>query len=311
MNDELTLSFLLGAFALAVLLTCRCLLHLALGTERTRRWAVWVFSAAGTSVAVILAADAIGRVAGRDSSPLALLAALPFCALAIVSLPLHNWAGSLHLPVRRLLAHPAPWLLLGWSLCACVWSGSRLGQIVFPTPDELATSPRPELEVDSQASAISDRGRAIPLFRMHADVPGWPGGFQGTTAALKRMMQTVICRAGPDAGANCHGWVFAGGRYLLDGNGVQTILDDNGYEPCSEPQTGDLVVYWSGEFIAHTGVVSGVLADGTVLVESKWNLQERFLHRPEDQPYSREFTYYRTARGSHDITILDGRTAAK
>ena len=178
-------------------------------------------------------------------------------------------------------------------------------------PDELASAPRPELLFDSDGAAVSDRGRPIQLFRMQSEVPGWPGGFQGTTTALKRMLQTVICRAEPTCSANCHGWVFAGGKYLIDGRGVQTILDDNGYQRCSDPRPGDLIVYWSGRYIAHSGLVSAVLADGTVLIESKWNLQERFLHLPEHQPYSREFSYYRTARGSHEITILDNRQAAK
>ena len=303
MNDELTPTFMLGAFALAILLICKSLLNLALGTHRTRGWTQLVFAAAGLAVAGILGADAIRGIDPSGNSSLGPILAVAICGLALLSLPLHTWGISHRLPARELVSRPAPWLMLVWSIAACGWSGVRFYEIVTPRTNELTSSPRPELELARQATAISDRGRPIPLFRMQASVAGWPAGFQAITPALKRMKENIIFREGPSASANCHGWVFAGGMYLIDGNGVEIILDDNGYEPCSDPQPGDVIVYWSGRFVAHTGLVSGVLTDGTVLIESKWNLQERFLHRPEDQPYSREFTFYRTPRGSHLITI--------
>jgi hypothetical protein len=302
MNDELTQSFVLGAFALALILSCRSLLNLALGTHQSRGSVQGVFAAAGLAVTVILAADAL-RSIDYGGSLLEALLGLTICGLALLTLPLHTWVASLRLPAHELLVRPAPWLILLWSLGACGWSGVRFYEIAAPKTVELTSNPRPVLEVERQAIAVSDRGRPIPLFHMRAEVAGWPAGFQATTSGLQRMMQTVICRGGPDASSNCHGWIFAAGEYLVDGSGVEIILDDNGYEPCTAPQPGDLIVYWSGRYVAHTGMVSAVLADNTVLIESKWNLQERFLHRPEDQPYSREFTYYRTPRGSHQITI--------
>jgi len=56
---------------------------------------------------------------------------------------------------------------------------------------------------------------------------------------------------------------------LLRGREVVQILRDNGYRVTLSPRAEDLVVYRNeaGE-IVHTGIVSGVLDDGTVLVES-------------------------------------------
>ena len=74
----------------------------------------------------------------------------------------------------------------------------------------------------------------------------------------------------------------------MRGREVATLLADNGYQIVEHPAVNDVVVYRGGEgTILHTGMVRGVLDDGTVLVESKWGLEGRYLHRPEDQPYSR------------------------
>jgi hypothetical protein len=303
MNDGLTQSYLLGAFALALVLTCRCGMHLALGAQRALGWAQWVFTAAAWVVTGILACDAIACVNALAGSALAPIPELLVYGLAIISLTVNSRAFSLRLPARELVARPVAWMVLLWSVAATGWSAGRFYETSQPPMAELGCEPRPELELERNATAFSDRGRPIPLYRMHSTVPGWPSGFQATTPALKRLRQSAICRGGPDASSNCHGWVFAGGEYLLDGCATQTILEDNGYEPCSDPRAGDVIVYWSGRFIAHTGLVSGVLADGTVLIESKWNLHERFLHRPEDQPYSGKFTFYRTSRGGHRVSI--------
>jgi hypothetical protein len=46
----------------------------------------------------------------------------------------------------------------------------------------------------------------------------------------------------------------------------------------------------------HTGLVCNVFEDGMVLIESKWGIDERFLHLPEDQFYSQRYDYYRRQR---------------
>jgi hypothetical protein len=258
----------------------------------------------------ILAADAIRGIAKSEDPSLAPIFGLPVGILALLSLPLHVQAASLRLPAREIIMRPTAWLLLAWTIGLSAWSAVRFYQSEMPTASELAITPRPVLQAERQAIGVSDRGRPIALFRVHSPAESRSSGFHGTTSALARMAQTVIRRDGPNASSNCHGWVFAGGKYLLDGAEVPTLLEDNGYEPCRDPRPGDLIVYWSRGSVVHTGLVSGVLADGTVLIESKWNLQERFLHRPEDQPYSREFTFYRTSRATHQITIRHSATEA-
>ncbi len=307
MNDELAQFFLLGSFALGLVLTCKCAVRLAVGTVCAQRWTGWVFGFGTIAATGILAADSLRRIDSVAGAELAPIYGLPICALAVVALALHARVASLRLPARELILRPGPWLLLVWSIGLSAWSAARFYELDTPAMQDLAITEHPELAEERQFVGVSDRGRKVPLFHMKSQDALWPAGFQALTPALRRMAQTVIVRSAPDASSNCHGWVFADGKYLLAGQGVQTILDDNGYQECTDPRPGDLIVYQSGPFLIHTGLVSVVLADGTVLIESKWNLQERFLHRPEDQPYSREYTYYRTPRGSHRITVQDQR----
>jgi hypothetical protein len=305
MQGELNSVFLLGAFALAVVLACRCLLKLVFDAPRVHGWTRWIFVAAALILTAILAGDAIRGVARSESQSLAPILGLSVVALALLSLPLHLHVASLRLPARDLLRRPATWVVLAWAIGASGWSAVRLYQSQLPAPSEVTIAPRPVPAAERNAFGVSDRGNPISLFRIQPQLDIGPAGFQPTTPAIARITQTVIRRDGPSFGSNCHGWVFAGGRYLIDGSAVQTILEDNGYTRCSDPRMGDVIVYWSRGEVVHTGLVGGVLADGTVLIESKWNLQERFLHRPEDQPYSQEFTFFRTNRGTHQITIRE------
>ena len=100
--------------------------------------------------------------------------------------------------------------------------------------------------------------------------------------------------------SNCHGWVFAGGRYWLDADDVECILSENGYQPVVQARVGDLVIYRdaAGQ-IMHSGIVRAVLNDGDSLIESKWCWMGVFLHRVGDSDYGANFTYYRSDRGSH------------
>src|SRR5205085_5936041 len=104
--------------------------------------------------------------------------------------------------------------------------------------------------------ALTDRGQVIPLSELHADidVAGW------TEAEDRRFAEMVteheFIRTGlPDPTCNCHGWVFADGRFWVDGNDVNTILDDNGYYQVTSPVVGDVIVYHAGDEILHTGIV--------------------------------------------------------
>jgi len=65
---------------------------------------------------------------------------------------------------------------------------------------------------------------------------------------------------------------------------------------------------FKGALIRREGLVQGLLAEGTVIVESKWGIDQRFLHLPDDQPYSTLYAYYRTERVNHLIEIHSAAT---
>jgi hypothetical protein len=72
------------------------------------------------------------------------------------------------------------------------------------------------------------------------------------------------------------------------------ILADNGYRQVKSPQPGDVIVYRDlTRQIVHTGLVRMALEDGLVLVESKWGISGRYIHKPEGQFYSQSYEYYR------------------
>lgn len=164
-----------------------------------------------------------------------------------------------------------------------------------------------------QSNAPADRletdcGLVVPLYTPSIDlevirqlrdrekqiVSGWNG---------------VLIRTGPvDMRYNCVGWVFADGLGWLAN--PEEILSDNGYQKVSEPAIGDVVAYWKSEKINHVGIVR-LLQGNRVIVESKWGPYGRFLHYAEDQPFSHEFSYYRSNRPNHGlrrVTSPDGPT---
>ena len=55
--------------------------------------------------------------------------------------------------------------------------------------------------------------------------------------------------------------------------------------------------------IVHTGVVRGVLDDGTIMIESKFGLDGLYLHEPQAQPYATDYVFYHSDRPGHAVTI--------
>jgi hypothetical protein len=90
----------------------------------------------------------------------------------------------------------------------------------------------------------------------------------------------------------------------VKGSDVEQILQDHQYSVVTDPRSQDLVIYRdvTGN-ILHTALVQALLPDGTVIAESKWGTLQRFLHLPEDQPYSTIFQFYRTKRPDHWIQV--------
>jgi hypothetical protein len=146
---------------------------------------------------------------------------------------------------------------------------------------------------------VTDRGR-----RVHIGTPRQPVSedeLSGDEAARIRkygLDRKVIARTPPDPSHNCHGWVFAGGRFWVAGDAVDDILADNRYAPVAEPAAGDLAVWRDARGnVVHTGVVRST--DGGTLIESKWGALGRYVHGPDDQPFGGTCSFYRSPRRGH------------
>ena len=203
-------------------------------------------------------------------------------------------------------------LLLASSGGAAYWSGQRFIDVTQPNKDiGLLLNTPGELKDVPDFVAVTARGEELPLLRWHVDHDAFEYYASLESQRFSSLMSLVIQRTPPDERANCHGWVFTGGQYLLSGRNVPAILQGNGYTITDSPRPGDLVIYHDDNgLITHTGLVRGVLDEGTVMVESKWGIGARYLHRPEDQPYSTLFDFYHRPESGHQITIRNKQTAA-
>lgn len=101
---------------------------------------------------------------------------------------------------------------------------------------------------------------------------------------------------------NCHGLTFASKRTQVDGSTatIHWILREDDFEelpPGSNPQTGDVVIYYddAGE-VVHSGIVMSI-AEGAGLripkVWSKWGKSHEVVHALYDCPYSPNVRYFR------------------
>lgn len=182
--------------------------------------------------------------------------------------------------------------LLVCQVAVAGWTGWHFQHALAGSAGEVADGGVAMDDLPGEA-LLTDKGRLVPVFqaRLLNSLAGY-SEFNAVAFDDQR-----IERAPSDSRSNCHGWVFTGGHYLLKGNGVEMILADNDYRLVEQPQPGDVIVYRDiVNLIVHSGLVRAAFPDGLVLVESKWGLEGRYLHRPEDQDYSGSFTYYRSPR---------------
>ena len=174
--------------------------------------------------------------------------------------------------------------------------------------NEYAISVFPEGKVTSEPvyMAKTDRGNLIELFRFEIEDDKWKEFAEKSEDRYKNFGAAMIRREQANARSNCHGWVFASGNYLLSGSDVEIILAENNYEKVSQPKAGDVIVYRSqlGK-VLHTGLVQAILNDGSPLIESKWAVDQRYIHQPKDQPFSTIYEFYRTDRPNHSIAIFE------
>jgi len=178
----------------------------------------------------------------------------------------------------------------------------------FAPPLEL--DPSQLREVDT-VRAATDQGRAVRLYTLPQDLLSAAERQQLELDMVRNrdLAQKQIRTAAPDNNYNCHGWVFAAGQFWVRGAEVPQILEDNGYRAVSEPRPGDVIVYKDdARTVLHTGLVRTVTEDGLILIESKWGWMGRYIHRPEDQTYGDNWTFYRSEREVHRLRGVGGET---
>lgn len=223
--------------------------------------------------------------------------------IALVVLLLSHESWFARYPKWQRWGRPA--FLLSCSLAATIVIGVRFHDTTEPPIDDKKLSdlvrsqkiPRP---VDD-LFGVTDLGRSIPLMRFAGEALG----AEAAELVPESFRLRVIVAGTDDSPANCHGWVFTGGQYLVQSRYVDMILQDNGYRIVTEPRVGDLIVYRDelGDPI-HTGVVKAVGNDGFALIESKWGALDTYLHLPQDQVYSKGYAYYRSVREGHQLHLI-------
>lgn len=217
-----------------------------------------------------------------------------------------TWLHLSHWKMPRSLfrSRPSGWLIILSSVSLTGWSYHRFHERLNPPPkrSSLLLGTPGKKQVIHEFVALTDRNRPIRVYRLDEDGAEPLNEDEATSV---NFMESTIQRGPADHAANCHGWVFLDSQFLIPGEAVQQILDDNGYELTEEPMAGDVIIYRSdNRAIVHSGLVRGVLNDGTIIIESKWGVEGTFLHAPEGTPYSTLFEYYRTPRPDNRVKIV-------
>ena len=235
--------------------------------------------------------------------------AADFCCLLVFATMMYCAfiAKSLYGSAPMLRRSPDAWMLI---LVAFMMSGWSYHRVQVRSTENLFSSLVDAIpgavEPDFASKAITDEGTIVPLYHLTVEKGTFADYASNSAEKFSEFGNALIRRKEADMMANCHGWVFTAGRFLLKGNDVDRILCDNHYYVVSDPKPGDIVIYRNeAGAILHTALVQGVLTDGTVITESKWGVDQRFLHLPSMQPYSQIFDYYRTERPSHLIQIRE------
>jgi hypothetical protein len=205
------------------------------------------------------------------------------------------------------LAVPRQYLLGGFAvvyLVLLVITARQFYRTAARVEDVTLTGFAPRFEPIEDFYLVTDKGRR--LLGLRAYLP--QNTHEEAADAPARLLDGYLIRQAPvDPRSNCHGWIFADGRCVILADAVEAILKDNGYRRVDVPQAGDLIIYRDPKgMIMHSGLVRGILDDGTPLIESKWAFGARYLHRPQDQIFSNIYSYYRTDRKS-ELTDVRSR----
>lgn len=226
----------------------------------------------------------------------------------VVGLLLYSWISikaAVRIDPSELRLH-SPYRLLSLVCVVAItgWCWSRIHTNELLTELSIGGCAPGQLTLDQQWVGRTKLGNPIAIFRLNASDQQFAEYASAQVARKSAGGDSLIVRGTPDRHYNCHGWVFTGGKHLLRGDGVECILHDHNYIRVMTAQENDLAIYRSaGGTILHTALVRSILEDGTVLVESKWGVDGRYLHQVQDQPYSQHYEYYRSPDGSHLITV--------
>jgi len=152
-----------------------------------------------------------------------------------------------------------------------------------------------------RTEALTDMGRPVALFHFKV---------HSTDAEVERFMQSaekdhlqMIRLAESNPAANCHGWVFTGGRFGVRDGDIASLLSDNGYVAVDEPREGDLAIYTDGLKITHSGLVRLANRAAPILIESKWGPFGVYLHAVDKQPFAGTCKFYRSPRVGHLLVV--------
>ena len=302
---ELTYNYWLVVFIFSLCVTIGYVVRFLFGkTERFLQWnRVTAFTAALTLC--LFAVDGLNLAQRKLGSQYRIAGTLAVIATTI-------WLAWLHLkhaqtPWERFRRRPSAWLLLASSFGLVVWSSHQFQERLKPPAKKslsIAVAPGKRSQQVLEFVALTDGNHPIKVYRLDQAADSEDADSPGDSYAVE-YNGNMIQRAPAGPLANCHGWVFLDGQYLISGDAVQRILDDNGYEVVEEALAGDVIIYRDdNRNILHSGLVRGVLNDGSIIIESKWGVEGVFLHDPMDTPYSTNLEYYRSPRPTHRVKIV-------
>lgn len=263
----------------------------------SNRWAVVAMQAA--------AAAAFGLVVDARLRDLPLIfTAIP---LLLIAIDMVFYLSPVGTPRRRLVAAGIVAFLLAVEL-----TREPLGQLEsFGYSDVETDLDRRVNQFEQMASSPvrTDRGRTVAIREFRGNSAGLDAEIRRLQEALLEkngLSRRVIAQPTIWETCNCHGHIFAAGKYWVPTEEVAAILEDNGYEKTPTPAIGDLAIYRdSSGAAAHSGVVVGG-ADGDWLVESKWGKLGCFIH-PSSVYMTRGLTceFFHSNRTGHRLQDAD------
>jgi hypothetical protein len=298
---------LLLAFGVALLLAARTTLALLRPRAVAAAWAK-LSHVLGICLLCLFVADAIGQIDQRVQPERAFVFRAATVG-AVTAASLAFWKSAVRSNDGATASAGPPvgpmrGVLFLW-LGAAAWFGGRFYTAAFPAMAVVDDSQvKGGLSESKEFVGWTDRGREIRLFNLVGEPERSDTKSAGSQNSIDDYPEMAILRQSRSVRSNCHGWVFCDGRFILPGDDIDHILEDNAYCSVEQPRGGDLILYRDANGQAmHSGVVRGILDDGTVMVESKWGVDRLYLHTAVDQPYSQLFTYYRSPRHGHRLTI--------